>query len=89
MDKCKSQLMDFIEERINEGRRQLYGDEEYMELFRKRQEAERNLYVEDREIRTKFNDWENLGTQLEILQDANTYLQGVRDAKIINEMLGQ
>ncbi len=59
-----------------------------MELFKKRQEAERNLYVEDRELRAKFNDWENLGTQLEILQDANTYLQGVKDAKVINEILG-
>lgn len=89
MDKCKSQLMDFIEERINEGRRQLYCNEEYKELSQKWQDAERNIYGEDRELRAKFNDWENLGTRLEILQDAQTYLQGVKDAKIINEILGQ
>jgi hypothetical protein len=88
MDKCKSLLIDFILERINEGRRKLYAAEEYDELFQKKQEAERDLVGDSQELRAKYRTFDNLDSQLELLQDVDAYVQGVKDAKIINEMLG-
>lgn len=88
MEKCKSQFIDFVLDRIDEGRRKLWSTEEYKELLDKRQEAELNLFGDNQELKAKFNAVENLGSQAELLQDVNTYMQGVKDARILMELFG-